>query len=248
MEARPTVESLFRAPQRDSGLVAYVAADIERLIVEGQLKPGDLLPPQSELAARFGVSRTVVREAVRILETKGLLEVRSGSRIAVRSPSADSVARSMDLYLRAGWPGFDYRRVHEVRRVLEVEIAALAAGRRTDEDLAKMDEILREAAETGGDRERFTRCDLAFHAAVARATQNELFSLLLDALADTMFRIRYLAFDVPGTLARALEHHRAVFEQIRLGDAEGAREAMGGDLAEAEAVMRRVLGPAPPSH
>ncbi|MGQ9684435.1 MAG: FadR/GntR family transcriptional regulator [Anaerolineae bacterium] len=217
-----------------------MAADIEGLILDGRLKPGDLLPPQAELATQFGVSRTVVREAVRTLATKSLLEVRSGSRIAVRSPSAESVARSMDLYLRAGRPGFDYARIHEVRRVLEVEIAGLAAERRTPADLDRMETILREASGTGGNREWFARCDLAFHASLARATQNELFCLLLDAIADTLFEIRRLAFDVPGTLDRALVHHRAILEQIRLGDSQGAREAMLEDLKDAEDIQGQV--------
>jgi GntR family transcriptional repressor for pyruvate dehydrogenase complex len=238
---RVDTDELFQAVQGESSLVGRVANQVEHLILAGQLKPGDLLPPQSELAARFGVSRTVVREAVRILATKSLLDVRSGSRIAVRSPTAESVTRSMDLFMRAGWPGFDYRQVHEVRRVLEVEIAGLAAGRRTAEDLERMEMILQEAAQTGSDRDRFTRCDLAFHSAIARATQNVLFSLLLDSLADTLFRIRSLAFEVPGTLARALEHHHAILEQIRIGDPEGARRAMQEDLAEAEEIQRQVL-------
>jgi len=231
---------LFKALERDATLTDRVTQQIEDLIVIGHLRPGNRLPPERELAHRFGVSRTVVREAVRALVAKGLLEVRSGSGTIVCSPTAQTLAQTMSLFLRVGQRDLDYRKILEVRRLLEVEIAGLAAERRTEEDLEVIKAILQEA-ESGGDRDRFVRTDMAFHSALARATYNELFSVLLDSIADVMITMRQMAFDIPDAFTRALRYHRAIFEQVKRGDPEGARQAMREHLVEAEDTIRQAL-------
>jgi len=232
---------LFKTIQRSATLVHRVTGQIEQLIIKGELHPGDRLPPERELAHQFGVSRTVVREAVRSLVAKGLLEVRPGSGTLVRSPSADAVAQSLMMFLRAGRPEFDCEKVMEIRRVLEVANAGFAAQRRTSEDLAEMEHILRDASTLSYDRYRFAELDVAFHAAVARATHNELLSLLLDSVADILLTWRQFSFDVPGTPERAVMYHRSIYEQIKRGDIESARHAMGEHLVEAEDTMRKAI-------
>lgn len=231
---------LFKTLQRDATLSERVTGQIENLIIASHLQPGDHLPPERELARQFGVSRTVVREAIHALVAKSLLETRSGGGTVVRSPTAEAVAQSMSLFLRAGQPQLDYNKVLEVRRILEVEIAGLAAERRTAEDLKKMDEILQEAAKAEG-RDHFAKNDVAFHAALAYATHNELFGLLLDSVADIMFKVRYLGFDVPDAITRAVKYHRAILKQVEAGNAEGARQAMREHLAESEDTQRRAM-------
>jgi GntR family transcriptional repressor for pyruvate dehydrogenase complex len=231
---------LFKTLQRESTLSDRVTGQIEKLIIANHLQPGDHLPPERELARQFGVSRTVVREAIRALVAKSLLETRAGGGTVVRSPTAASVAQSMSLFLRAGQSQLDYNKVLEVRRILEVEIAGLAAERRTAEDLVKMEQILVEAA-SGEGRDHFAKTDVAFHAALARATHNELFGLLLDSVADIMFKVRYLGFDIPDAIARALRYHGAIFDQVKAGDAEGARQAMREHLIESEDTQRQAM-------
>lgn len=232
----------FKMLTREPTLSERVTTQIETLIVQSQLQPGDRLPPERELAEQFGVSRTVIREAIRSLSAKGLLEVQSGGGTIVCSPSAETVAQSMNLYLRGGQSQLDYGQIHEIRYLLEVEIAGLAAERHTAEDLAKMEAILQEAAEkAAGDREIFARTDVAFHAALARATANQLFGLILDSLADIMFEIRLSGFEVPGTLDSSLIHHRAIFEQVKAGEAEAARQAMREHMQESVEIQRKVL-------
>lgn len=232
---------LFKTVQRESTLASRVTRQIEHLIIEGHLQLDDRLPPERELARQFGVSRTVVREAVRALVAKGLLEVHPGSGTMVRSPTAETIAQSMTLFLRAGKPELDYEKVLEVRRVLEVEIAGLAAERRTAKDLEEMEEILHEASEIQDDRDRFAKSDVDFHAALARATHNELFSLLLDSVVDIMIKVRQMGFDVPGMPVRALKHHRAILEQVKAGDPQRARQAMREHLIESEETIRQAL-------
>jgi GntR family transcriptional repressor for pyruvate dehydrogenase complex len=232
---------LFRTIQRGTTLSNRVTHQIEELIFEGHLQPGDRLPPERELARQFGVSRTVIREAVRALVAKSLLDVQPGSGTIVRSPTPESVAASMTMLLRTAQPETDYDKVHEVRRLLEVEIAGLAAERRTAEDLEGLEAILRESSETQDDPACFPECDVAFHATLAQSTHNELFPLLLDSMADVMIKVRQLGFHVPGMPARALKHHQAIFEQVKAGEPEGARQAMREHLVESEDTMRQAL-------
>jgi len=236
-------QSLFKAIQREPTLSNRVTDQIESLIIENQLQPGNHLPSERELAQQFGVSRTVIREAIRALSAKGLLEVRSGHGTVVRSPTAEAVAQSMNLFLRAGQEPFDYSKVFEVRNLLEVEIAGLAAERRTAEDLEKMKTILSEAANNLAheNRHHFAKTDVTFHAALAQATHNELFSLLLESLADIMFEIRLTGFDVPNTPTRALADHREILEQIKGGNAEGARQVMREHMMRGSEIQRQAM-------
>src|SRR4029434_1284654 len=116
---------------REATLANRVTKEIEGLIIDGRIEMGRRLPSERDLADQFGVSRTVVREAVRGLVAKGLLEVRPGSGTIVRSPTCGAVTQSLTLFLLAGQSDLelDYTNVHEIRRVLEIEIAGLAAER-----------------------------------------------------------------------------------------------------------------------
>jgi GntR family transcriptional repressor for pyruvate dehydrogenase complex len=132
-------------------------------------------------------------------------------------------------------------KVVEVRRILEVEIAGLAAERRTDEDLRRLESILLNAAEKLDDPDTFVETDVAFHAALAEATQNELFGVLLASIANVMTEVRIVGLAVPGTPARALAYHRDVFRCVQQRDRAGARDAMNRHMDEAAATMSEAL-------
>jgi GntR family transcriptional repressor for pyruvate dehydrogenase complex len=232
---------LFEFIQRDSTLVSRVVEQIEGLIIKGQLRPGDLLPPENELARQLGVSRTVIREAMRTLIAKDLLQVRAGSGTVISTPTGKSLAQSMALLLRNSNSELDIDKVVQVRRLLEIEIAALAAERRSAEDLARLEESLDQMVHVSDHREGFAKSDVEFHTALARATHNELFVLLLDSISDVMLEGRRTGFNVPGTPERGLKYHRAIFDQIKAGDPEGARQAMREHLVEAEETLRKAM-------
>jgi GntR family transcriptional repressor for pyruvate dehydrogenase complex len=231
---------MFQVLERET-LASRVTGQVERLIVERRLPPGERLPAERELAVKFGVSRTVIREAVRALTAKGMLEVKSGSGTVVRTPSADDFTQSMTLFLRGERPEIDHHEVMEVRRLLEVEIAGLAARRRTERDLAALTAMLNNTAGIRESRQVFVAWDVAFHSALAVATHNDLFPLLLDSVVTIMRQVRELGFDLPGTPDRALRHHRAIHAQVERGKPEAARQAMRAHLDEAEQTMRRAL-------
>lgn len=238
--SEPANDELFQTIPRETTLSNQVRERLEQMIVESRLQPGDRLPAERELARQFGVSRTVVREAVRSLTAQGLLEVRSGSGTIVRSPSAASVSQSMAHFLRAGHPELDFRKVLEVRSILEVEIAGLAAERRTEADIERMERLLEETL-TVTTREQYVKVDIAFHSALAEATRNEMFSLLLDSVVEIMRKLREMAFDIPPAPNRAYKYHREILEQVKQGSSEGARQAMREHLVEAEDTILRAM-------
>lgn len=234
-----TQSTLFQAVPRPGTLTSRLIKQIEEMMTERSLQPGDRLPPERELSQQFGVSRTVIREAVAALAAKSLLEIVPGGGAVVRTLDAGAVSRSLSLLLRTGPTTYSYEKVNEVRRLLEVEIAGLAAARRTEGDLNVLEETLRSASPDDPDRAHFAARDLAFHAALARATHNELFSLLLDSISDVLLKVREQGFDVPGTPERALHFHDAILRAVRAGDAAGARQAMQEHLSEAAETQRQ---------
>lgn len=237
---------MFETVVREPTLTGRVVNQLEALIVEHRLQPGDRLPAINELTQQFGVSRTVIREAIGALAARGLLEVRHGSRTVVSRPSAETVAQSMSHYLRTGRAVLDIAKVSHVRRVLEIEIAGCAAQQRTEQDLTQLETLLAEMAaivQGTGDRAlhrmRHAKADVAFHTALAYATGNDLFPVMLNSLVDVMMEVREMGFAVPGSLEKALNFHTAIYEEVKAGSVQGARQAMLAHLLDSEEVMRQ---------
>ena len=123
--------------------------------------------------------------------------------------------------------------VIEIRRVLEVEIASLAADRATPDHTALLEDILQEAERGIDDEDQFMRSDIAFHAVLAKATHNELFSVLLGSISEMLFEVRRVGWKTPGTARRGLAHHRRIIDCVRAADSAGARRAMNEHMDEA---------------
>lgn len=219
--------TLFKQITREPRLSDKVADTMLETILSQELQVGDRLPSERELGEQFGVSRTVVREAVRSLVAKGVIEVRSGSGLRVAAVDAAAVTESMSLFLRGG--SFDFEKVHEVRALLEVHIAGLAAERATDKDLVRLREVHERMEREAGDVEAAARDDLEFHRAIARATQNDLYLLVLDSIGSTLIDIRRQNIR-SGSMPTTLGQHVRVLDRIAARDAEGAREAMATHL------------------
>lgn len=226
-------------PRADrQSLVDRVTAQLEALVVENALQAGDLLPPERELGELLGVSRTVVREAVRSLVAKGLLDVRQGHGTVVRSPDVKLASEVIANMLRSEGGRDAFPRVHEVRRLLEVEIAGLAADRRTDGDLEQLDRALARTADAV-DPEAWARADVAFHATIAEATHNLLYPVLLGSMAEILMELRLTAARLPETPGRAHGYHEELVAAIRDRSPAAARRAMREHMDEAEATFRR---------
>jgi len=235
-------DQVYSPLHREPTLADRATVQLQALILSRAFQPGDRLPSERELGSRLKVSRTVVREALRALATKGLVEVRDGAGAYVRTPSTDLVTELLGICVSHMETG-DVTSGHilEMRRILEIEMSGLAAERRGARDLAELKRLLGLMARPGSTREAWAKMDYEFHDHVAIASQNPLIPIVLRSISEVLMRGRLMGVRLPDYQAKALHHHRNVYETIRAGSAEGARAAMAEHLREAEQTMRRVL-------
>lgn len=235
-----STDGIFQAIGSKARLVDRVVDEIQRLIFEGALKPGTKLPPEREFADQIGVSRTVVREAVHILVTKGLLETRQGVGTVVREMSNDRLIEPLSMMLQT--KGISLYDLHQVRSILEVAIVGLAATQATRQDLAQLERIMSEMEENIGHTDVFIACDAEFHQTLAQTAHNPLLVMLLDSIRDLMTEVRIQVHREPEIYATVVPDHREILERIEAHDAEAARQAMLRHLEHALRLQNLVLG------
>jgi GntR family transcriptional repressor for pyruvate dehydrogenase complex len=219
-------------------MVAAVLENLSERIISGGFGPDGVLPPEGALATRYGVSRTVIREAMRSLRAQGLVEVAQGRLPRVKPPAPETAIASLDTLLRRS--NGTLLHLIETRRPLEGEIAALAAERATLEHLTQLQEAITAQATAATVAEQIV-ADLRFHRILAEATGNPIFTLLLETLAGLMrdSRARTLQQSGPAT---ALHGHRAILRALHARDREAARAAMLEHLRLAERDLKAGTG------
>ncbi len=216
---------------RTSRLYEQIVQQIEESIVKGALKPGDQLPAERDLAQKFGVSRTAVREAVKALREKGLVEAYSGRGTFITDGTTQAVRQSLDLMAKIGQPDGSTH-LAEVRAILEPEIAALAAARIQETELTTMREAVAVMDTAGQDPDAYIEADLDFHLALAEGAGNPLILSLLDSIVVLLREQRLKIFKVPGGPERGQIHHKKILEAVERHDSEKAREAMRAHLGQ----------------
>lgn len=212
------------------GLPSQVAGFIRQEIVRGELKPGDQLPTEQELASEHGVSRAVLREAIAKLRHEGLVVSRQGLGVFVASPDA---ATSLTLEPNRLAQPEDYRHLYELRLILESGAAAMAAQHCTDEDLAEIERCIDAMARVEELHRDYVETDISFHRAVAAATRNPFVALFIAFVDVKLKESIYLALrslDFLQTRAISEREHRAIFEAIRARDPAAADAAMRAHL------------------
>jgi len=223
--------SLYKVIQT-SRLYEQIVQQIEASILKGAMKPGDQLPAERDLAEQFGVSRTAVREAVKALREKGLVEAHHGRGTFITDGTSQAVRQSLDLMIKIGQTDGSTH-LAEVREILEPEIAALAATRIEEQHLAMMREAIDVMDGTRkDDAEAFIDGDLDFHLALAEAAANPLILSLLDSIVGLLREQRLKTFYVKGGPERGQQHHRRILEAVEGHDAERARVAMRAHLRQ----------------
>jgi len=212
-----------------------IAEQLLGQLAAGRLRPGDLLPPERELTESFGVGRSSIREALRMLESQGVIVAANGGALVVAE-----AANPLNSSLRLLFTLDDRAALHhlfELRRILDCEAAALAAERHADEHLAEMDAAI-EAMETSlgknGAAADFIEADLRFHLAVAEATGNRLLLHSMQAVRDVVRRALMTVFVIPRSPEQALVEHRAVRSAIAARDVARARQEMLDHLVRVE--------------
>lgn len=221
-----------------------VVEQIQSLIVTGQLPMGERLPPEAELAMQFGVSRTVVREAIQILQERGLVEVKQGQGSLVTAPTIDIIVSALRLLAQV--EGASTMEVAEARDVIEIGMSALAAERATSSNLRTLERSLRRMEESLGEVEDFLDADVAFHRELARSTQNKVLAMLIAPVFELMREARGSIVHVPGAAERALQYHRLIYEAMKAGRREEAQDAMHQHIQQVrEEIQKLQLGEKP---
>ncbi|WP_282937001.1 FadR/GntR family transcriptional regulator [Paenibacillus sp. RC67] len=221
-----------------------IADQIKEQIVNGALTPGQKLPSAKELSERFQVGRSTVREALSALKAMGLVEIHQGEGSYVRSiesqdvdlPVFDSLLMSRETVVE----------LIEARKALEISNAALAAEKRTDEDIAKFEAVLRNMEDFLGNEEEGERSDMLFHLTLAQATHNSIMGRMIDSISTQMQaairETRRLQMYSSKTVSKQLlKEHKAIYQAILNRDPAGAQEAMRHHLFHVEQVLLKFL-------
>jgi GntR family transcriptional repressor for pyruvate dehydrogenase complex len=229
---------------QSSRLYEQIVQQIEDSILKGELTEGSQLPAERELAEQFGVSRTAVREAIKALQEKGLVDAFPGRGTFVTNGTSNSMRRSLDRIIKTGdRDGSTY--LVEVREILEPEIAGLAASRADYEDLEAMREAVETMDSAEPDSDAFVEADLDFHLALAEAAANPIVLSLIDSIVGLLREQRVRISLVEGSPQRGQRYHRSILEAIERHDPQAARAAMQAHLWQVREDSRNTPGNQP---
>lgn len=207
-------------------LYESIARALEQAIEVGRYQPGGRLPSERELSDEFGVSRPVVREAIIVLELRGLVQRRHGSGVyvATRAPADPATPGDADGPFE----------VTEARRLLEGEVAALAAVAASDQEIAEMEAIIDRIGDMRSDQATREQADRAFHVALARATQNDVLVGLIETLWDKRYRsplcVYFFSRARDAGIQPPVDEHRLILDAMKARDPDAARQAMRDHL------------------
>tara|TARA_R110002096_G_scaffold238581_18_gene430217 strand:- start:2535 stop:3260 length:726 start_codon:yes stop_codon:yes gene_type:complete len=220
---------------KPENLVTRAVEALRLFILEEMIEPGAELPSQGELAEKLGVSRTVIREAMRILESQGLVEISQGKLPRVLPANTQVVIDGLSTLMeRSSVTLLD---VLEVRRPVEIEAAVQAAEKATDEHLRQMREANDALAKAKTIEEQIL-ADMRFHKIVAEATGNPVFGIVLDVMAQFLFESRRKTLKQSGAKV-ALRHHNQLLNAIEERDLAKARQAAADGMHQTEADLKR---------
>ena len=231
----PISESGRKSPDAAKLVVAYVRSIIE----SGEYKAGDKLPPERELAQLIGVSRPSVRAGLQSMATVGVVESRRGAGTFVAD--GPPLLNVNPLSLFSVLHGIPRGELFETRRVIEIDLAGLAAERARGDELAAISEEVMEMFASLDDVHRFLVHDIRFHRAVAAAARNPLLAAIMEMVADLFYDLRKTTVDRWREASEAAEQHREIYRAIRSGDVERARREMDAHLSWAETAQEMEL-------
>lgn len=230
MSALPTLS----APKID--VTTKLVSSLKELIQSGELSPGCKLPPERELALRFGVSRPSLRQALKVLEIMGVLHQRVGDGTYLSSSAGAILSEPMEFLVLID--GISHLELFEARMIVEPELAARAAERATAEDITTLRKILVDMQSDLNDRKHTTECDVAFHDAIFRTAGNRVCRQMFGTINRSVLRSIQRGAQ-RADLDRVCRAHQAIYEAIASRDPEGARHQMAQHLKEARAVFLR---------
>ena len=230
---------------KDSDIAPIAKAGVSDILVErilgfvaaGQLRPGDKLPSERELASRFHVSRPTVREAMRALSVLGVVEVRHGGGAFVGELNAEDLLGPLNFFLSLS--DVTVEKLYAARKLIEGEICALAANLATDDQLDQLDELISQQEEVTEYAEEYLRLDSLFHKTLGEISQNPFLARASQSLNVLGVEFRTKAVKTKDTPERSISDHRSILLALCAKDPEAARQAM---VAHMEQVMASTNG------
>jgi GntR family transcriptional repressor for pyruvate dehydrogenase complex len=223
---------------REPKMAERVATVLRRMMVRGELAEGTMLPPESELMERFGVSRPTLREAFRVLESESLINVERGVRGGARvtRPQRQTLARYAGLILE--YEGVTLKDVYDARVTIEVPVVVQLATKRNPAAIAKLEEIVEGEAKLEPGTEAVDQLT-DFHAAISRLSENKTLQMINEMLHHIIEKANRSLQPTTGARAeqaarKSAKTHRMIVDMIKAGEAERAGELWSRHLRKAE--------------
>lgn len=223
---------------RDQGPLARLVADITEQIVSGQYQAGEKLPTEAQMQAHWGASRSVVREAMKMLASQGLVSIEQGRGTFVKQSDTSALQRQIEWTLRragsaaegdGGVPSISsevWDHLLDVRSVLEYAAVERAAQHATEKDITAMQTAIERMRAYPNDADKHSEFDLDFHRAIAEATQNPLWPVLLNSFNDLLRRYFAFSYHGPENALGTADQHQQILDAIKAHDPQGAIEAL----------------------
>lgn len=229
------MKPLFQRISDQTALSQKIIAQVTDTIVRGELRPGDRMPTERDLAETFGVSRTVIRDAIKILSGRGVLDVKHGVGIFV-SGSHDATDNGIIIFEPNE---LNIRDAFETRQALEPKAAGWAAERADEAHIDRLRDILDDAWRHKDDMSVLSERDSQFHVAIAEASQNLVLLKVMWTLLGVLKETRRTSLKIPNRAIKSLDEHAAIVDAIAARDPDRAQECMKEHLSK---VKRAVDG------
>jgi GntR family transcriptional repressor for pyruvate dehydrogenase complex len=223
-------------------LYQQVADSLESQILDGTFPVGSRLPSEQDLADRYGVSRNVVREALKRLTEHGLVSILTGSGTYIKEPSTKPVVEAINRLIRHLPQDISIAHFYQIRRMLEPESARIAAIHATEEEIIHMTHACERMEKQRESRSGWSAADLEFHRLIALATHNPLVSSILEPLTGTLSQVIEAGCDEPSGIEAGLTAHYHILDAIKQHQPEAAYAAMLEHLIDSEARIGKLLG------
>jgi GntR family transcriptional repressor for pyruvate dehydrogenase complex len=221
-------------------LTESITVQILNMVENGEFKEGQRLPSEREMAEMLSVSRASVREAMRALQSMGVVDIRSGSGTFL---STNSNKLSDFFGVRNIIKKYSFLDLNEARKVLEVEIAGLAALRATDENKEMIVKAHRKALDIKDRNEKLLKADYNLHLAIAEASQNEFLVEMLNMVKDLLIEANLEMLKVPNQVECSMQYHERIVNHILEGNVKQARTAMREHLEDIEKTIQKLFDP-----
>jgi len=219
-------------------ITSTLVGAFKQLISEGSLVPGSRLPSERELAESFGVSRSSLRQALKVLEIMGVISQRVGDGTYLNTAAASILSEPLEFLILLD--GISFHELMEARLIVEPELAARAAARATANDVAELRRALSAMETRRLEHDQFVEADMRFHQAVFRIAGNRVCSLMFTVVHSSLERLIRLTSQLVEP-EHTLQLHKRIYLAIRRGDAEQARRRMIEHLEDARDLLKRAV-------